>query len=119
MKHKKYCLVWDNGHDTSGVEFDTYEEAKETMQNMYIGWSEAETDDWDWGSKFPDPTPEQIESWDQMIDECYCYIVEWNDELGEYNDSYYGEGLTDEELKEIGWDYWANVRRDWNESHKV
>lgn len=113
MTHKKYCLVWDNGHDTSGAEFDTYEEAKETMQEMYIGWEEAETYGWAWETNFPNPTPEQIESWDQMINECYCYIVEWNEELGEYDDSYYGTGLTDEELNEIGWNYWADIRRDW------
>ena len=113
MTHKRYCLVWDNGHDTSGIEFDTYEEAKKNMEETYILWEDAEVSTWNIKKGLIRPTPKQIESWNQMIDECCCYIVRWNDVLGEYEDSYWAEFLADEELREIGWVHWEEVERVW------
>ena len=112
VKHKKYCMVYDMGHTIDGVEFDDYEEAKADMIHTYLLWEAEEISDKKW--KFsedgtPLPTEKQIEDWDYMIDNCCCYVVEWNDTLEEYNDSYYADSLSDEELKKIGWMYFNEL----------
>lgn len=98
MEHKQFCVLYDIGHTVDSIEFDTHEEALGCMKDLYLGWIEDERAEWD-----GEPTPEQVESWNEMVDACYCLILRWNDFLGEYEDTYWGEPLPDEDLEAIGW----------------
>lgn len=98
MKHKPFCVIYDNGDTVDGIEFDTHEDAILCMKALYGDWIKEERFGWD-----GDPTPEQVESWNDMVNTCYCLILRWDDLLGEYEDTYYGEPLSDEELNGIGW----------------
>jgi hypothetical protein len=104
--HKKYCMVFDMGHTIDGVEFDSFEEAKADMEDTYINWMVEECHNWKMVDGVPHPTEKQIEDYDYMIWNCGCWIVEWNDELGEYGDVDYGYALSQEELEALGWMEW-------------
>lgn len=97
-KHKPFCVVWDIGHATDGIECDTYEEAEATAIGLFISWMQEEKAKWD-----GDPTQEQIEHWNEMIDTCWCVIVEWEDDWGTYEDVYYGREISNEKKEKIGW----------------
>ena len=97
-KHKPFCVVWDIGHATDGIECDTYEEAEATAIDLFISWMQEEKAKWD-----GDPTQEQIEHWNEMIDTCWCVIVEWEEDWDTYEDVYYGKEIGDEKKEEIGW----------------
>lgn len=109
MKHKRYCVVWDNGIDyTDGIECDTIEEAEDRMEDIYHGWAASAISEMMVDGKCS-PTPEQIEAWDTMVDEAWCLVVEWSDLLGVYEDTYYGMPLDREKLFEIGWCPWNEL----------
>lgn len=108
--HKPYCMIFDLGDMCDGIEFDSLEEAKCNMEDTYINWEASECMEWSWENGRPAPTPEQIETWDRMIDECACWIVEWNEETGEYGDIDDASFMSEEDLESIGWKYWEELK---------
>lgn len=112
MEHKQWLMVYDMGHTVDGEEYDTYEEAKAAMENTYVLWEMEEIAKWRWNGNVPTPTAEQIESWNAMIDDCYCYVTEWCDDLDEYLDGYWGYNLSDAELKGIGWVEYSELMKE-------
>lgn len=109
--HKKYCMIFDTDSDCAGVEFDDFEAAKSDMIDTYINWAVEEMRDWTTNAKGElNPTEEQIENYDYMIDNCCCYIVEWDDELDDYEDSDNAYWLPQQELDEIGYIEWIHLK---------
>ena len=99
-------MIFDMDTSIDGIEFDTFEAAKADMEDTYVNWMVEECDKWEIIDGIPHPTEEQIADYDYMIWNFGCWIVEWNDELGEYEDSDYGYYLPQEELEALGWMEW-------------
>ena len=92
----KYIMIWNTEDCCDGFYFEaaTEEDAKDMLREIYTNWMTAEQENW----KAPEPTPEEIENWNYMISECYCYLLP--DDAEDEDDEIW---LTDEELEEIGW----------------
>lgn len=94
--HTKYEVIWNTDDCCDGFYFEaaTEEKAKDLLREMYSDWMTAEQANW----KKPEPTPEEIENWNYMISEYYCYLIP--DDAEDEEDEIW---LTGEELEEIGW----------------
>ena len=104
----KYKLIWNtedciDGYDLPWVK--TEEVAKKELKEVYNTWMCHERKDWYIPADgVPRLHEEQIDSWNYMIHECYCYLIPFNEETGEYSEDEEDEiWLTAEELNEIGW----------------
>lgn len=104
VMHKPYLMICDMDHSIDGVEYDTLEDALCSAEETYHAWMQDEYSGWTWDKNLvAHPTPEQIRSWNYMIDNCCCYVVEYDPEMGEYGDVDSAVFLSDEKLDEIGW----------------
>ena len=107
---KKYKMVFDMGHTIDGIEFDTLEEAINDAQETLIMWEVEETNGWErnpdnWGEWMP--TESQIEDWDYMIYNYGCWVVEFNEETGAFEDIDNAVWpVSDADLNAIGWMPW-------------
>lgn len=104
----KYMLIWNTEHCTDGYEigdYDSEQEAKYALKDCYIEWACEEYLNWKFSEDgMPMPTAEQIDNWNYMYWNCYCYLVPFDEETGKYSEDEDDEiWLTDEECKEIGW----------------
>lgn len=84
------------------------------MNDEQDNWSIIFSEDKD--GYIPAPTKDQIEAWDDMIDSCYAYIRELDKNGNIINkENYYKFWLSDDELKEIGWMEWSELkeRNNW------
>ena len=104
----EYKLIWNTEYCTDGCEigdFDSEEDARYVLKDTYLFWMECEREDWiipDDG--IPRLHIDQINRWNDMIDQCYCYLVPFDEETGDYSDDEEDEiYLTEEELRGIGW----------------
>ena len=104
IKKKPYLVVWNTDSCCDGFYADSFEHAKADMEDLYIEWETQETFSW---KDILNPSEEQIENWDYMIDNCYCHIDKYNFETDEYEEYYYP---SDEELRKIGWDEWEVMK---------
>lgn len=115
--HKQYCMVFDVGHTVDGVEWDTFEEAKNDAINTLENWIVDEQSKWSFDidddgiSVIPHPTDKQIESWDAMINDCSVYVVEWNDEDGCWEDSDNAWYPSSEIENELNWFEWTDLKK--------
>ena len=111
----KYMLLWSNENCADGYEigdYDSDDEAKYALKDCYIDWEIQEQCDWKFSEDgVPMPTAKQIESWNNMYDECYCYLVPFDEETGDYSE-YEEIWLTDEEYEEIGWIEYPEVESE-------
>ena len=94
---RKYRMVYDTDNLIDAVTFDTFDEAKDNLFATYKLWMQIEHAKW----KSAEPTEEDEDDWDYMIYNCICWIEELQED-GEYAFCY---EPTDDELKEIGWDF--------------
>lgn len=109
----KYKLIWNTDNCCDGYELpfaETEEAAKEELKDTYIQWECEEC--WDWKISedgTPEPTAEQIDNWNYMFYNCYCYLVPFDEKSGNYSEEEDDEvWLTDEECNEIGWKEYSN-----------
>lgn len=118
--HKRFCMIFDVGHTVDGIEFDTFEEAKNdaiyTLENWIvegqIGWAiEVEADGI---SVIPHPTEKQIQSWNRMVNTCCVYVVEWDDETGQWQNSDDAWWPSHEIENEINWLEWEQLKKKYN-----
>ena len=115
--HKKYCMVFDVGHTVDGVEWDTFEEAKNDAINTLENWVVEEQLSWkfdtnsDGVSVTPHPTEKQIESWDTMINDCCVYVVEWDDENDCWEDCDNAWYPSSEIENEVNWLEWSELKK--------
>ena len=98
-------MIYDMGHTIDGIDYDSFEVAKESALDTLIEW-EAQTIS-DWG-KWRRPTEKQIEDWDYMIGEYSVHVEKYNPETDEYED-YWWPSYEDEQL--IGWLEWADLKK--------
>lgn len=112
MGHKRYCLVYNTFDTIDGIEFNTFEEAKANMIDQYINWEIEETEKWKVENNELKPTGQQIDSWNAMVDECWCSIVEWDKKKEKYEDPDDGYTLSARVLDEIGWKWWEELEID-------
>lgn len=100
---KEYCMCWSTDDCDDGIEFESFEAAKNDALDTYIIWMIEEDRNWKFVDGIPCPTKEQIDSWDYMIDNCYCHVAKWSSEDNAYSDIVWE--ASDEELNAIGWKY--------------
>lgn len=117
---KRYIVIWNTEDccDSTRYEYKTLEAAKNEMKEIYLEWLTAEQMNWNINKESfkPIPTEDQIEEWDNMIDNCYVYIRELDKDGNIINkEDYYKFWLSDDELKEIGWMEWSELkeRNNW------
>lgn len=117
--HKQFCMIFDVGHSVDGIEFDTFEAAKTDAIDTLINWMAEETVGWktetseDGISVFPHPTNEQIESWDDMINTCSVYVVEWDETKNGWQDADEAWFPSHEDEKGIGWMEWEQCKKEY------
>lgn len=95
-----YKVVWHNENYINFApndEYYTFEEAKNEAKNLLRFWASEEREKWavNETTHLSEPTEEQIDDWNEMIENCYIYIVKTE-----------GIDLSDEDYKEIGWMKW-------------
>lgn len=95
-----YKVVWHNENYADFApnrEYYTFEEAEKEAKNLLCCWMSEEKKKWavNETTHLPEPTEEQIDDWNEMIENCYIYIVKTE-----------GIDLSDEDYKEIGWMKW-------------
>lgn len=106
---KRYTMIYDGDSFVDGTDHETLEEALEAAKETRIFWEECEMYDWNFDDKgVPHPTEKQIEDWDYMIWNCSTYVIEKDDD-GNTIEEYY---LSDDDLKEIGWMEWAEIKKN-------
>ena len=121
---KRYIVVWNikDCCDSTRIEFTTLEAAKNEAKDIFYEWMNDEQDNWsvifseDKDGYIPVPTKDQIEEWNNMINNCYVYIRELDKNGNIINkEDYYKFWLSDDELKEIGWMEWSELkeRNNW------
>ena len=115
--HKQFCMIFDVGHTVDGVEFDTFEEARNDAIYTLENWIIEELVEWKPeldANGIPmkyKPTRAQIEAWDRMINTCSVCVVEWNDELGDWEDPDDGWCPSYEEEEELNWMEWEGLKK--------
>lgn len=96
----KYLVVVCEDGELEISECETLEEAKEEMEFILGERMASETEAWDFADSDGKisllPTAEEVEVWNQMIDEYKVYTVE----NGKSDHAWI---LSDKELKTIGW----------------
>lgn len=117
---KRYTVVWNTEYccDSIRIEFTTLEAAKNEVKEIYLEWLTAVQMNWNINKENFKPilTKDQIEEWDNMIDNCYAYIRELDKNGNIINkEDYYKFWLSDDELKEMGWMEWSELkeRNNW------
>lgn len=116
-----YETVWDGDHFIDGQKHEDLECAINDAKDTLIQWMSEQM----WGWKFDDktnspaPTEAQIEDWDYMIYNCGCYVVPFDEEIGEYadlDDAVWPR--TDEDTDKIGWMLWEDCVKKYGYAKK-
>lgn len=93
-----YQMVWSNEHATDGVDFDSLGAAKCVAEDTLIEWMMEARNEW---KDFFDPTDEELDDYNMMIDSCYVEVCEYDPMTDEYTEI---DGvITSEDEQEIGW----------------
>lgn len=110
--HKQFCHVFDVGHSVDGVEYDDFEEAKSWAIDTLVQWVVDEQAKWPVDEKGkPHPTEKQIEDWDQMIEDCCVYVVEWDEDAGDWGDVDDAWFPSHEDETNAEWLYWEELKQ--------
>lgn len=102
-RHGKYLVSWKfkmgNYTDFGSIDVDSVVDAEDYMKIHHfnaLGFGRAYV-------AMNSYSDEAIMEFREMIEESQCGYVEWNEELGEYDDELFAVELSDEELEKIGW----------------
>lgn len=106
-----YETIWDGDDFIDGQKHEDLECAINDAKDTLIQWVSEQM--WGWKfddeTKFPAPTEEQIADWDYMICNCGCYVVPFDEEIGEYASLDYAVWpRTDEDMENLGWMLWED-----------
>lgn len=74
-----YYVAWDAGDVCDSIKCSSLEGAKNLAEGILVGWMDQEKMNW-----CGNPTPSQIEHWNDMINECGAVVQEWDDATGRY-----------------------------------
>lgn len=84
----KYKLIYDMEHTIDGIEYDSFECAKEGAFTILDSWMfEANADN-------------TTEEWNYMVYNCCVWVEEYDEESGEWEEIW---SPSDQELESIGW----------------
>ena len=120
----RYKLIWNTENCCDGYELpwaETEEAAKQDLKDTYWDWAFQQQEDWDADDDGVFiPTETQIEHWDYMILNCYCYLVPWDENKGDFSENEEDEiYLSDEELWKIGWREWKDIARPYTKGERA
>ena len=107
----KYKMVFETADSIDSIVYDNKEGAIADAEDTLVEWACEKMRDWAWDKEtsMPAPTDEQIESWDYMIYNCGCFVVEYDEETGEEGDIDDPLWPTSQaQLDEIGWMLWED-----------
>ena len=93
---KPYIVVYDTDNFCDSYGCGSLDEAKDFALEMLINWMAAERDEW----KSKEPTEEECERFDYMIENCSVEVCEYNPATDEYDEVW---NPSDEDLERIGW----------------
>ncbi len=94
-----YKMVYDMGDTIDSIPFDSFEAAKTDMEDAYTLWIAEEMGSWTDAT----PTRHEIDSFNDMVNTCCCWVVKYDEEVGGYEDIDNGYTLPQEELEAMGW----------------
>ena len=105
----RYKMVWETEHEVDGTDYATLEEAKACAIETLHSWMESQVIDNGYPMNPKEWNEEQIEEWDSMIYNCGVSVRDKT----KYNDEDFGEiwEPSDEELKEIGWVLYEEMKQ--------
>lgn len=95
---KKYRCVYDGDTFIDGIEFDTFDEAKDCSLDILFSWAEEHRENW---KDYFAPTDEELDSYNSMICNCAVWVEKYDEVLGGYDEYWYPSG---DDLLAIGWE---------------
>ena len=108
-ENMRYKMVFDTGDCVDSIGFETFEEAQADALDTLVLWMTEFCNHEKCSINLKEWTQKQIDEWDYMIYNC---SVEVRDKE-RYNDEDFGEiwEPSDEELKEIGWVLYEEMKQ--------
>ena len=100
IKKSPWRMVWENEHSCDGIDYDSFEAAKEQAIETLVEWQVQFLADRKFPKKLEDMTEEQKEDWNYMISECRVSVYKYNADKDEYEEYWYPSY---EDEKEINW----------------
>jgi len=104
IERAPFQMLFDTGDCVDGIDFDSFEAAKNDALDTLIEWEVQETHDW----QGMNPTEEQIESWDYMIYNCSVEVREYDPSTDEYETVW---EPTYEDEESVGWMPWEDYKK--------
>lgn len=103
-----YKMIYDGDHFIDGTDHESLEAAICDAQDTLLLWQMEELRNWKYNEETNhyEPTQEQIESWDYMIYNMGCYVVEGENGI---DDAVWPR--TDADYEEVGWMPWEELAK--------
>ena len=99
-----WFVLWNTDSCTDGFKSKSFEQAKCDALDLLLEWEMLEQAEW---QEFT-ATPEQIESWDYMIESCSVSVCRFfSDDLDDYEEIWEPD---DADMKRIGWMYYDELK---------
>lgn len=99
-------VLWDTDNVCDFFKSPSFEQAKCDALDLLIEWETQEMSEWN----NLQPTQEQIERWDYMIDNCSVEVIRYYkpniDDCEEVWEP------TQADLDRVGWKYWDQIKKD-------
>jgi len=115
LERKPWLMVFDMGHTVDGIEYDSFEAAKEQALETLVEWQVQQVSEFkniQGPADFPAKLgQEQREEWDYMISECHVEVQKYNPDTDEYEE-YWFPSYEDE--KQVGWLYIEEMEQEEN-----
>lgn len=100
----EWFVLWDTDSCADGFRSNSFEHAKRDALDLLLEWETQEQMEWDGFT----PTPEQIDSWDYMIESCSVMVCRhFPDDSDNYEEVWAPD---DDELKRVGWVYYEELK---------
>lgn len=75
-----FLMCWSNEHSCDAVECESFGQAKCDAEDTLLNWMAEEWSSWQNG----EPTEEQVDSFNHMIETCWVEVQQYNPETDEY-----------------------------------
>ena len=96
-ERKPWISIYDGYDFCDGVEFDTYEDALSGCESILLEWINQTRGEW---RDYYNPTEDELEDYNMMIDNFSVWIEKYNPQTDEYEDCYC---VPEEYYDQIGW----------------
>ena len=106
----KYTMIYDGDSFIDGIDYDSIESAIASAEDTLCEWLCEGMHDWKFDDNgIPQPTEEQIEEWNYMIENCSVWVVPKGKD---YDDAVWT--MSDELCDQIGWLCWEDLVKKMN-----